>query len=115
MSPFPLCRDQRKQAMVSSMFAKAFGKSRCTVKRSVTWSLVFLCIAVTCIYLACHKARQVRITRETSEVIEVGMSEAEVEKLIGGPPGDYLSEPVGFSHLDFVIEGVQREWRGDEG
>jgi hypothetical protein len=52
------------------------------------------------------------ITRENFDRTEVGMTEDEVEAILGGPPGTYTDRPI-----VVVIEGVmfRRWWIGDEG
>lgn len=58
------------------------------------------------------------ITREAFEQIRLGMTEQEVEAVLGGPPGDYSS-----GTMTFVIEGKYRrgegtepkDWASDEG
>jgi hypothetical protein len=50
--------------------------------------------------------------------IQLGQSEAEVEEILGGPPGDYRrgSRSMTFDvALDAIPPNVLKRWRGDEG
>jgi hypothetical protein len=54
-----------------------------------------------------------RLHRENFDRIEIGMTQAEVEELLGGPPGNYsppypLSEPI-FTTLGLTL--VPETWR----
>lgn len=54
------------------------------------------------------------ITRENFERIQKGMTEADVEEILGGPPGTYTDRRINF----FIFRtGVsfRRWWLGDEG
>jgi hypothetical protein len=61
------------------------------------------------------------VTRAAFERIEVGMSLAEVEAILGGPPGDYTTRPSRFILIvdpsySMINEKVDvLVWRGDEG
>jgi hypothetical protein len=53
-----------------------------------------------------------RITRENFDRIQEGMTEAEVQEILGGPDGYYTDRPV-----IVLVEGTmfRRRWVGDEG
>jgi hypothetical protein len=79
--------------------------------------------------------RQSRITRQTCGLIPKGMSLLEVEKLVGGPPGDYRTCPsksidengddwpcvmgpdsfYGWREADSDPDSRTGGWQGDEG
>jgi hypothetical protein len=48
--------------------------------------------------------------------IDKGMTQAEVEEVLGGPPGDYTTRPGGFLPLVFNSAGLEprESWHGDE-
>jgi hypothetical protein len=49
------------------------------------------------------------------ERIEKGMTQTEVEEILGGPPGDYTTRPGGFLPLVFAVSMKPRKtWQGDE-
>jgi hypothetical protein len=54
------------------------------------------------------------VTRAAYERIEQGMTNAKVEKILGGPPGDYSTRPQN----EIVLIGYRsprtQEWKGDE-
>jgi hypothetical protein len=66
-------------------------------------------------------ARGRLIDRDHFDRITEGMSRAEVEDILGGPPGDFRTKPVEYSHtcalpLDFECDGGRWEWwTGDDG
>ncbi len=62
--------------------------------------------------LACP--RPSRITRENFERIQEGMTEAEVEELLG-PPGNYSYYEVRMSSGYYSPEWIITYWAGDEG
>ncbi len=70
--------------------------------------------AVTLAVLFSH--RSVRITRESYALIREGMARAEVEAVIGGPPGDYATTPevLVYDHT-FLAPCLPRVavWKGD--
>ena len=50
--------------------------------------------------------------------VQKGMTQAEVEELLGGPPGDYQTgRGSGMFVIDFLSPGdsVSKEWTGDDG
>jgi hypothetical protein len=56
-----------------------------------------------------------RFTEAQYEVIEPGMTEEEVERILGGPPGDYRANGfVALPEKPFDTE-YGREWVGDRG
>jgi hypothetical protein len=51
-----------------------------------------------------------------SERIKEGMTRAEVEAILGGPPGDYRTRPEGFIfEIPRTSMQVSERWYGDEG
>jgi hypothetical protein len=61
------------------------------------------------------------VTRAAFAKIEVGMTRAEVEAILGGPPGDYRTQPspsfsLGVEMGGFIIIATpDHYWYGDEG
>jgi hypothetical protein len=58
-----------------------------------------------------------RVSHLGWEGIEVGMTQTEVEQVLGGPPGNYASTPYGIMRRQIVPQGATslKEWRGEEG
>jgi hypothetical protein len=58
-----------------------------------------------------------RINEANSERVKEGRSQAEVEEVLGGPPGDYRTRPaqVFLDHWAFGRPGRLEVWYGDEG
>jgi hypothetical protein len=84
------------------------------VLAGVAFFLVLVGILVTLLL-----PRPSRVTRENSERIKEGMSRAEVEEILGGPPGDYRTKPTNLDR-DAVARAIlsvffNAEWCGDEG
>jgi hypothetical protein len=63
------------------------------------------------------RPRRCPVTPGAFGCIQRGMSQAEVEHVLGGPPGDSRTRPiqVGLTHWDFRREGRLEVWYGDEG
>jgi hypothetical protein len=74
--------------------------------------------------------RPSRVTRANYERIEMGMTQAQVEEILGGPPGDYSTVPTDYhagGPMDIVVDmeelkaapksGLHQDgsWFGDEG
>src|SRR5262245_20880261 len=62
--------------------------------------------------------RRCPVNRAAFERIEEGMSVAEVEKILGGPEGDYRVEPTPAFECHFSSGPImmdRRRWQGDEG
>jgi hypothetical protein len=73
--------------------------------------------------------RPSKVTRENYERIKMGMSPANVEQILGGPPGDYSTVPTDYpgGGMDIVVDieelkaahksGLDQagRWSGDEG
>ena len=61
------------------------------------------------------------VTRAASERIKEGMTLAQVEEILGGPPGDYRTRPPaprgGILGVVVILGPLHRreEWHGDEG
>jgi hypothetical protein len=60
------------------------------------------------------------VTHSTFAWIKEDMTRAEVETILGGPPGDYRTRPVdteGFHFPTATLAGLtqMQEWQGDEG
>ena len=62
-----------------------------------------------------------RITQESARLIRSGMTETEVEALLGRPPGDYTSSPGGTwiqqpgdDAPDASLKGERKTWKSDE-
>src|SRR5262245_62049938 len=70
-----------------------------------------LSLIVCAILLSAHRTGP-GVTRENFNRIQVGMTEAEVEEILGGPSGFYTNRPV-----VVPMEGTmfRRWWIGDEG
>jgi hypothetical protein len=64
--------------------------------------------------LALVLPRHCPVTRAAYERIEPGMTQADVEQILGGPPGDYRTRPV---HANLTSGGgiSWTIWVGDEG
>jgi hypothetical protein len=56
-----------------------------------------------------------KINLASFEKIDDGMSLKQVEEILRVPPGDYLTQPIDFVHIDVPAKGTQREWHGDDG
>jgi hypothetical protein len=56
--------------------------------------------------------RHCPVNRGAFERIEEGMTQAEVEAILGGPPGDYRTQPPAPSR---ATVRVWENWEGDEG
>ena len=59
-----------------------------------------------------------RITQENCDRIEKGMSQAEVEAILGGPPGDYTTRQVYvlMPIISLVLEILPPiRWQGNQG
>jgi hypothetical protein len=56
------------------------------------------------------------VNRTSCAQIETGMTWAEVEAVLGGPPGDYTTRPGGFvtAVLNSASLGPRDSWHGDE-
>jgi hypothetical protein len=95
-------------------------------KRSLVLAGVVLAAAVivpAALYLHayCQKlARSLLIDQAHFRRIELGMSRAEVEAVLGGPPGDFTTKPVEYSNrpappYDFKCDHGRWEfWAGDD-
>jgi hypothetical protein len=58
----------------------------------------------------------VHADRAAHDRIRVGMTGAEVEALLGGPPGDYTTGPCMVTAMGLWAEGATyRDWVSDEG
>jgi hypothetical protein len=53
------------------------------------------------------------ITQAAFEAIRLGMTQREVEKILGGPPGHYAQSSVGVTRI--LPDGLTQEWWGAEG
>src|SRR5947209_657760 len=86
------------------------------MKRTV---LIALFVSISLMIFSCFpldtKSPVVHITKDSCAKIENGMTEAEVQGIVCATPGDYLNRPIGFVHLEYVKDGVKKEWRGEEG
>jgi hypothetical protein len=64
-------------------------------------------------------ARSRLIDREHYDRIKLGMSRAEVEAVLGGPPGDFTTEDVSYkvpdSDLAIFTVGPYEFWAGNDG
>jgi outer membrane protein assembly factor BamE (lipoprotein component of BamABCDE complex) len=60
-------------------------------------------------------ARGRPIDWEHFERIKEGMSRAEVEALLGGPPGDYHTENIFYCSFGVTLDGQFERWSGNEG
>jgi outer membrane protein assembly factor BamE (lipoprotein component of BamABCDE complex) len=58
-----------------------------------------------------------RIGKAQYDQIRVGMSANEVNRILGGPPGNYMTfSPAGFFHIESQrIKGTRNKWEGDDG
>jgi hypothetical protein len=56
--------------------------------------------------------RSCRVTRAAFERIEEGMTLAEVEKVLGGPPDDYRTRPQQALMINHLFDA--KVWKGDE-
>jgi hypothetical protein len=88
------------------------------VLAGLTFSLLLFGILVTLLL----PPRASRVTRANYERIEEGMSRAEVEEILGGPPGDYRTRPtrrrpVSLKQISLLAEEPveYRQWEGGEG
>lgn len=89
------------------------------MRKRLPWLAVAVVVAGAAGYLAWSHSRPAAftptpsgVTRANFERIEVGMTEAEVERILGGPPGVYTNRPdiQAQSGISF-----RRFWYGDEG
>ncbi len=84
-------------------------------------ALVVFAVASAVPYHArCQRlARSRSIDREHYDRIQLGMSRAEVEAVLGGPPGDFATEDVSYgvtdSDLAIFTAGPYEYWAGDDG
>jgi hypothetical protein len=63
-------------------------------------------------------ARSRLIDREHYDRIKLGMSRAEVEAVLGGPPGDFTTEDVTYKAPDgdlAIFNGPHEYWAGNDG
>jgi hypothetical protein len=55
--------------------------------------IVAVVVALVCVLLPLMLPYRSPVTRAAHERIEEGMTQAEVEAILGGPPGDYRTRP----------------------
>jgi hypothetical protein len=96
-------------------------------KRLLILASFALAAAVTVPAALLHHAYRQKLARsrlidaEHCGRIKEGMSQAEVEAILGGPPGDFRTKPVEYWHTcplphDFECDGGRWEWwTGDDG
>jgi hypothetical protein len=63
-------------------------------------------------------ARSRLIDQEHYDRIKLGMSRAEVEAVLGGPPGDFATEDVSYGVTDSdlaIFKGPYEYWAGNDG
>jgi hypothetical protein len=84
------------------------------------WVVVFLAVALLLVGVLqpLVMPRHCPVNRVAFERIEVGMTEAEVHALLGGPPGDYRTRPgpdPGWFDNRTMQVLRDEQWFGDEG
>jgi len=82
-------------------------------KRWLFWVTTAAIIGLgLCLIVITTQHRRSGITQENFDRIKEGMTEAEVEKILGGPPGTYTDRPI-----VVLMSGVMFRswWIGDEG
>jgi hypothetical protein len=81
------------------------------------WLLLVAVVLIACgALIPLFVQRPSRITKAAFERIELDMSLAEVQAILGGPAGDYRTGSVGYAgHYTRKTDGLPHEWAGDEG
>jgi hypothetical protein len=77
------------------------------------WAVAFLALALLLVgtSLPLVVPRRCPVSRAACERIKEGMTQAEVEAILGGPPGDYRIRPS--ETAEYILWG--EHWTGDEG
>jgi hypothetical protein len=89
-------------------------------KRLLLLAGVAPALAVLAVGVLTRHALRGRVTLATRTLIRPGMSQAEVEAVLGGPPGDYATRPLVYTRNELEIEGDiwgprSATWRADDG
>jgi hypothetical protein len=95
---------------------------RCTVRKLLI-GLLALALLLLGAALPLVMPRRCPVTREAAARIKDGMTRADVEAILGGPPGDYRTTPPGEWDLSVTIRfgppgrpsWAAERWYGDEG
>jgi hypothetical protein len=90
-------------------------------KRKRLGVLIAGTVALVCVAAFMLWPRPMRVTAENYNRIKAGMTRAEVETILGGPPGDYATEATAFAdrayeyQIDLPRGEVVRasDWRAD--
>jgi len=80
------------------------------------WVFSALLIMAICAIVVSGRPQRPGITQENFDRIHIGMTEAEVLQILGGPPGNYAHyahRP--FDEVDAGRNLYTRRWNGDEG
>ncbi len=78
-------------------------------------SAILIALAAGCSLFLITKVRRPHITEEACERVEVGMTRAEVEHLLGGPPGCYTNRLIALCGTGSSDGTITCEWIGSEG
>jgi hypothetical protein len=81
-------------------------------RRKLLVALAGLAVVVAAGVIALWPTRPNRVTRENYDRIQIGMTRAEVEAILG-PPGDYTTRPQTLWWPPWSV-GLSDRWRGDE-
>jgi hypothetical protein len=80
-------------------------------RRCVLFGLLFASAVLACFAGLLWIARGPRVTAARLNVIQMGMSREEVERTLGGPPGDYSTGPC----LSLACHANSPNWLCDDG
>jgi hypothetical protein len=96
------------------MFARLLQRAPALKASVVIASIVLVLLGVLLPLMLPYRSP---VTRAAYERIEDGMTQAEVEAILGGPPGDYRTRPgISMDPLVRSPSGLNEQWwRGDEG
>jgi hypothetical protein len=83
-------------------------------KKKLLWTGIAAGLAVALYFLVRPPAPKHNFDRTSFEKINKGMTLAEVEAILGGPPGDYTTRPT-ISECDVGWGPGEKEWVSDEG
>jgi hypothetical protein len=75
------------------------------------FGLLLIALLAAALLLAPTPRRASAITRENFDRIQVGMTKADVEAILGGPPGKYTDRP---DPVDYHGISFRHWWIGDE-
>lgn len=88
--------------------------TRCGVSRLAFLAALSIALLVGGTLALRTEVKRCRVTPENHKKIVVGMKREQVEKLLGGPPGDYSSGPSVYSASHIWWSESDSKWVGDE-